>query len=106
MIGTKAGTKDIGEFVFQYADPLFEDVVMAIVENQFASTSFMQRRFGIGYNRATRLLDLAESAGVVSAQKNDTYIRDVLIPDTNELMHKLLDVKKKLYEEYKRKLFI
>ena len=96
---TKKETKCIGEYVFQYADPLFEEVVKTIVENQFASTSFIQRKYGIGYNRADHLMDMAESAGIVSPLKNNTYVRDVLIADTNELMHKLLEIKKKEKEK-------
>ena len=96
--------KGIGEFVFQYADPLFEDVVTNIVENQLASTSFIQRKFKIGYNRAVRLLDIAESVGIVSAPENDSYTREVLIADTNSLMHKLLDVKMKIYKQTESKL--
>ena len=49
---------------------------------------------------------MAESAGIVSSAKNDTYMRDVLVADINELMHKLLDIKKKIFKEYERKMFI
>lgn len=101
---TETDLKGIGEFVFQYADPLFEEVVTTIVENQLASTSFIQRKFNIGYNRAGRLLDIAESVGIVSAPENDTYTREVLIADSNSLKHKLLDVKMKIYKQTESKL--
>ena len=104
--GLEKNRMSIGEYIFQYADPLFEEVAKLIVENQSASTSLIQRRFCLGYNRVSRLLDMTESAGIVSSTKNDTYMRDVLVADTNELMHKLIDIKKKLFKEYERKMFI
>lgn len=104
--GSEKNRMSIGEYIFQYADPLFEEVAKLIVESQSASTSLIQRRFCLGYNRVSRLLDMAESAGIVSSTKNDTYMRDVLVADINELMHKLLDIKKKLFKEYERKMFI
>ena len=101
---TKMEKGDIGKFVFQYADPLFENVAITIVEFQSASTSLIQRKFRIGYNRAGRLMDMAESAGIVSPPKNGTYLRDVLITDINELKHKLLDIKMDLYKEVANQL--
>jgi DNA segregation ATPase FtsK/SpoIIIE, S-DNA-T family len=46
-------------------DPLFEDAARLIVQNQIGSTSLIQRRMKLGYNRAGRLMDQLESAGVV-----------------------------------------
>lgn len=102
---TKMEIGSIGKFVFQYADPLFENVAITIVEFQSASTSLIQRKFCIGYNRAGRLMDMAESAGIVSPPKKSTYLRDVLITDTNELMRRLLDIKKEIFKEAERNLF-
>ncbi|MEA5026363.1 MAG: DNA translocase FtsK [Erysipelotrichaceae bacterium] len=47
------------------ADPLFEEVVEYIREAQKASTSLLQRKFGIGYNRAARLIDVLEQRGMI-----------------------------------------
>jgi len=46
-------------------DPLFEDAARLIVQNQVGSTSLIQRRMKLGYNRAGRLMDQLESAGIV-----------------------------------------
>jgi DNA segregation ATPase FtsK/SpoIIIE, S-DNA-T family len=46
-------------------DPLFEDAARLIVQNQMGSTSLIQRRMKLGYNRAGRLMDQLEQAGIV-----------------------------------------
>jgi S-DNA-T family DNA segregation ATPase FtsK/SpoIIIE len=46
-------------------DPLFEDAAKLIVQNQIGSTSLIQRRMKLGYNRAGRLMDQLEAAGIV-----------------------------------------
>ncbi|MDE3236580.1 MAG: DNA translocase FtsK [Bacteroidota bacterium] len=46
-------------------DPLFEDAARLIVQNQVGSTSLIQRRMKLGYNRAGRLMDQLEAAGIV-----------------------------------------
>jgi len=46
-------------------DPLFEDAAKLIVQNQMGSTSLIQRRMKLGYNRAGRLMDQLERAGIV-----------------------------------------
>ena len=46
-------------------DSYFDEAAMFIVSGETASTSSLQRRFGIGYNRAGRLMDLMEAAGIV-----------------------------------------
>lgn len=65
-------------------DPFFEDAAHAIVISQQGSTSMIQRRFSIGYNRAGRLMDQLESAGIVGAQQGSKP-REVLIADENTL---------------------
>lgn len=47
------------------SDPLFDEVYQFVVESQKASTSFIQRKFSIGYSRAARLIDLLEDQGVI-----------------------------------------
>ena len=51
----------------QHLDPLFEDAARLIVMTQEGSTSLIQRKFAIGYNRAGRLMDQLEKAGIVGA---------------------------------------
>ena len=46
-------------------DPMFEEIKEYVIEAQKASTSLLQRRFGIGYNRAARMIDALEEAGVI-----------------------------------------
>ena len=63
-----------------HLDPMFEDAARLIVMSQSGSTSLIQRKFSIGYNRAGRLMDQLEKAGVVGAAIGSKP-RDVLIQD-------------------------
>lgn len=65
-------------------DPFFDDAAHAIVISQQGSTSMIQRHFSIGYNRAGRLMDQLEKAGVVG-QAQGSKPREVLIHDENSL---------------------
>ena len=65
-------------------DPLFEDAARLIVQNQVGSTSLLQRRMKLGYNRAGRLMDQLESAGVVGPNQG-SKARDVLIKTESDL---------------------
>ena len=65
-------------------DPLFEEAARLIVQNQLGSTSLIQRRMKLGYNRAGRLMDQLESAGVVGPGLGSKP-RDVLIKTEHEL---------------------
>ena len=68
----------------QHLDPLFEDAARLIVLNQSGSTSLIQRKFAIGYNRAGRLMDQLEKAGVVGAAMGSKP-REVMIQDEMSL---------------------
>ena len=68
----------------QYLDPLFGDAVRLIVSTQEASTSLIQRKFAIGYNRAGRLMDQLEKAGVVGAAYSSRP-REILIQDETSM---------------------
>jgi S-DNA-T family DNA segregation ATPase FtsK/SpoIIIE len=59
-------------------DGLFGDVAKLIVESGQASTSYVQRKFRIGYNRAARLMDEMETAGIVSAPEGENKPRKIL----------------------------
>lgn len=50
-------------------DPLFEDAAKIVVNSGTASTSYLQRRFSIGYNRAGKIMDQLEAAGIVGASQ-------------------------------------
>ena len=68
----------------QNLDPFFEEAAHAIVISQQGSTSMIQRRFSIGYNRAGRLMDQLQAAGIVG-EAQGSKPRDVLITDENSL---------------------
>ena len=77
--GANGGNASMGNI-----DPYFEEAAHAIVLSQQGSTSMIQRRFAIGYNRAGRLMDQLEAAGIVGAAQGSKP-RDVLIQDENSL---------------------
>jgi len=61
-------------------DSLFDEVARMVVQTQVGSTSNIQRKFNIGYNRAGRLMDQLEGAGIVGVQEGskprEVYIKD------------------------------
>ena len=63
-----------------HLDPMFEDAAEMIVLSQQGSTSMIQRKFSIGYNRAGRLMDQLEQAGIVGGAQGSKP-REVLISD-------------------------
>ena len=69
-------------------DPMFEEAARLIVVNQLGSTSLIQRKFSIGYNRAGRLMDQLEAMGIVGPTRG-AKPREVLIADEIELDNKL-----------------
>lgn len=69
-------------------DPMFADVARYVVTKQEGSTSRLQRAFEIGYNRAGKLSDQLEAAGIVGPNKGPKG-RDVLIQSLDELDKKL-----------------
>ena len=71
---------DAAEVDMGHLDPMFEDAARLIVINQSGSTSLIQRKFAIGYNRAGRLMDQLERAGVVGSAQGSKP-REVLIQD-------------------------
>lgn len=68
----------------QHLDPLFEDAARLVVLSQSGSTSLVQRKFAIGYNRAGRLMNQLEKAGVVGAAMGSKP-REVMIQDEMSL---------------------
>ncbi len=72
------------DFDLSDRDPLFNDAARLIVQNQVGSTSLLQRRMKLGYNRAGRLMDQLEAAGVVGGSQG-SKARDVLVKTESEL---------------------
>ena len=72
--------------VIEEQDELFEEVCRYVFSQGSASTSAIQRRYHIGYNRAARLIDLLESHGFISEQKGskprDVYITEAILENT------------------------
>lgn len=81
--GTDLGDVDMGRI-----DPLFEDAARLIVIHQQGSTSLIQRKFAIGYNRAGRIMDQLEKAGIVGPTQGSKP-REVLCVDENDLTMRL-----------------
>jgi len=75
---------DSGDFDMNDRDALFEDAARVIVLAQQGSTSLIQRKMKIGYNRAGRIIDQLEHAGIVGAFEG-SKAREVLIPDEYSL---------------------
>lgn len=75
-------------------DAMFEDAARLIVANQQGSTSLIQRKFSIGYNRAGRIIDQLEAAGVVGSFEG-SKARQVLIPDEISLEQLLKSINEK-----------
>jgi S-DNA-T family DNA segregation ATPase FtsK/SpoIIIE len=73
----EGGGKDVD---MNHLDPMFADVAKMVVSQNAGSTSLIQRKFSIGYNRAGRLMDQLESAGIVGPQMGSKP-REVLITD-------------------------
>ena len=76
---TSGGTIDM-----QNIDPLFEDAARMVVTSQKGSTSDLQRRLGMGYARAGRVMDQLEGAGIVGPQEGSKP-RQVLVTTFEEL---------------------
>jgi len=77
--GPVEGGVDLGKF-----DPMFVDAARLIVASQSGSTSLIQRKFAIGYNRAGRLMDQLEATGVVG-KADGSKPRPVLVMDDTQL---------------------
>lgn len=76
------------DFDMSDRDSLFEDAARLIVQNQIGSTSLLQRRMKLGYNRAGRLMDQLEAAGIVGPNQG-SKARDVLIKTEMDLQQHL-----------------
>ncbi|MFN3397828.1 MAG: DNA translocase FtsK, partial [Sulfurimicrobium sp.] len=65
------------------ADPMYDEAVSIVIKSRRASISAVQRQLRIGYNRAARLIEQMEKAGLVSSMQSNGN-REVLVPHHHE----------------------
>ena len=82
----------IGQIDKNSLDPMFEDAARLIVIHQQGSTSLIQRKFSIGFNRAGRLMDQLEHFGIVGPSRG-AKPREVLVTDDTNLETLLNDIR-------------
>ncbi|MFC2151668.1 DNA translocase FtsK 4TM domain-containing protein [Bacteroidota bacterium] len=87
---TPEGADEIGEVDFSKRDAMFEDAARLVVRHQQGSTSLIQRKFSIGYNRAGRIIDQLEAANIVGPFEG-SKARQVLFQDEYSLEQYLKD---------------
>lgn len=87
--GGESGADDVD---LNHLDPMFDDAARLIVSSGSGSTSLIQRKFSIGYNRAGRLMDMLEKAGIVG-QAHGSKPREVLIQDDLSLENLLASLR-------------
>ncbi len=90
FVGDDEGSS-IGEVDLADRDALFADAARLIVIHQQGSTSLIQRKMKLGYNRAGRLIDQLEAAGIVGTFEG-SKAREVLIPDEHSLEQLLTEI--------------
>lgn len=82
--GDESGQEANGDFSYSDRDGLFEEAARLVVMHQQGSTSLIQRKMKLGYNRAGRIMDQLEASGIVGSS-NGSKVRDVLITDEMSL---------------------
>lgn len=82
--GPDAASGDADEIDLRKRDEMFEEAARLVVMHQQGSTSLIQRKFSIGYNRAGRIMDQLEAAGIVGAFEG-SKARQVLFVDEHSL---------------------
>lgn len=92
------GSNSLKDFDMNILDPLFEESAHLIVNAQLGSTSFLQRKFSIGYNRAGRIMDQLEKAGIVG-EADGSKPRDVFCKNDIELTEKLQNLNDEMFQE-------
>jgi S-DNA-T family DNA segregation ATPase FtsK/SpoIIIE len=89
---SKEDGKDSSNISLEDRDSMFEEAAKVIVSNQQGSASLLQRKLKLGYNRAGRLIDQMEDAGIVGPFEGSKP-RQVLITDLNSLDSLLSEIK-------------
>ena len=89
---SKEDGKDSSNISLEDRDSMFDEAARVIVSNQQGSASLLQRKLKLGYNRAGRLIDQMEDAGIVGPFEGSKP-RQVLITDLNSLDSLLSEIK-------------
>lgn len=102
-INDRISTEPKFEFSSSDFDPLFPEAARIIVEHQQGSASLLQRKLKLGYNRAGRLIENLEIAGIIGPF-DGSKARTVLIPNTNqlELFLQFGEVKNKRFNHFRK----
>ncbi|MFH6984184.1 FtsK/SpoIIIE family DNA translocase [Marinoscillum luteum] len=93
-VGDNEGSSEVGSVDLSERDSLFDDAARLIVMHQQGSTSLIQRKMKLGYNRAGRLIDQLEAAGIVGSFEG-SKAREVLVQDEYALEQLLNDINQK-----------
>jgi S-DNA-T family DNA segregation ATPase FtsK/SpoIIIE len=81
--------------VLSETDPMLEDAIALVVAEREASASLIQRRLGVGYPRAARLMDLMQELGVVGSARAGGRVREVLVKPGADPFKKLVEKRMK-----------
>lgn len=92
-VGDGEASSSTKEYDAETRDPMFEEAARLIVLHQQGSTSLIQRKMKLGYNRAGRIIDQLEAAGIVGPFEG-SKARDVLYPDEYSLERHLETLQK------------
>jgi S-DNA-T family DNA segregation ATPase FtsK/SpoIIIE len=77
--------------VLSETDPMLEEAIALVIEEGEASASLIQRRLGLGYPRAARIIDLLHELGIVGAPKPGGRSRDVLVKPGTDPFERIVD---------------
>lgn len=94
MEGSEGG--QVGAVDMNDLDDMLDDAARLVVQNQHGSTSMIQRRLKLGYNRAGRIMDQLEALGIVGPNEGSKP-REVLYHDEAELLRYLNEIKSRKY---------
>ena len=96
FVGNEETDHKVGAVDMNDLDDMLDDAARLVVQNQHGSTSMIQRRLKLGYNRAGRIMDQLEALGIVGPNEGSKP-REVLFHDEMELLRFLQELKAKKY---------
>ena len=90
-VASEEADSNVAEVDMNRLDPMLEDAARLVIIHQQGSTSLIQRKFSIGYNRAGRIMDQLERLGIVGPAQG-SKARDVLCMDETDLQMRLSNI--------------